>query len=62
MDISELLAFVWVFLMGVYFTLSSFLDIPYESIVDGMMGCMLLIFVGWAFFTSVCERYKVVRR
>lgn len=61
MDLSERIAFIIVFLMGSYITMSQFLDMPYESTILTVIGCLMLTFVAWAFISDVAKQYKVVR-
>ena len=61
MDLSERIAFIIVFLMGSYITMSQFLDMPYESVVMLVIGSLMLTFVAWAFLSDTLRKYRVVK-
>lgn len=61
MDLSERIAFLIVFLMGSWITLSQFIDLPYESVVITIIGSLMLTFCAWAFISDIAKQYKVVR-
>lgn len=61
MDLSERIAFMVVFLMGSYITMSQFLDMPYESVVMLVIGSLMLTFVAWAFLSDTLKKYRVVK-